>query len=157
MWGAVFWPGGSPCWTGDCAPRRSLQPCCPAKHGGGMRGASAPPMSLLSSQDYCAYKSILAALIKRRGTTGHTAKSGVDVGWTVDFGERGSKWPGLHERWREREREISWHLGGSAPTCAPLMTAFSLRNMDLQQQKKHPGSCGDSKQRNRVLSREIGP
>lgn len=44
MCGAFFWPGGSPCWTGDCAPRRSLQPCCPAKRGGGMRGASAPPM-----------------------------------------------------------------------------------------------------------------
>lgn len=50
MWGAVFWPGGSPSWTGDCAPRRSLQPCCcccccPAKRGGEMRGASAPPLS----------------------------------------------------------------------------------------------------------------
>lgn len=34
-----LWPGESPCWTGDYAPRRSLQPCCPDNHRGEMRSA----------------------------------------------------------------------------------------------------------------------
>lgn len=139
MWGAVFWPGGSPCWTGDCAPRRSLQPCCPAKHGGEMRGASAPPMSppllprLLCIQIHPPYTN------QTPQNDGSQQSRGLlwDEQWILV-----QLCPNCQFVWAVSSADRSVGTLESAPTCAPLMTAFLCA---IWIYKSRSGCCEDSK------------
>lgn len=111
-------PGGSPCWTGGCAPRRSLQPCRPAKPGEGMRGCRAPPMSppllptLLSIHIHPPLRPANAALLPAN-TPDCAFFSVIFCASCV-------------------QNCVRLHPSQSAPTCATAFSFFlSLRKMDV--------------------------